>query len=45
MFHDHSSGTSNMKNIKGNRYLNKASVGSKYRVELEIIKSNDDIIN
>ena len=42
MFHAHSSSISNMKN-KGNI---KANVSSKYRVEPESIKSNDnDILN
>ena len=46
MFHVHSSCISNTKNIKGDRYLTKASVSSKYRVELGSIKSNDnDILN
>ena len=35
MFHVHSSGISNMKNIKGNIYLAKGSVSSKHRVEPE----------
>ena len=48
MFHVHSSCISNMKNFKGNMsiYLTKANVSSKYRVESQSIKSNDnDLLN
>ena len=44
MFHVHSFLLHIMKNIK-RQYLTKASVISKYGVEPESIKSNDDILN
>ena len=43
IFHVHSSCTSNMKNIK-RQYLTKAIVSSKYIVDAESIKSNDNNI-
>ena len=46
MFDVYSSCTSNIKSIKSNRHLTKASVSSTYRVEHESVNSNDnDILN